>query len=319
MRGSWLELTVGKNDVITGKIDRHRKFYATTLLRALGIEDEEESETKMDMTIRNLGLYGAFLSHALNDFYTNNSKLMFVELHATLTTKPIGNDHDGSADEKWDDLIAPPNRDYVTQGMVYKELTSTYARDNFIEDGVNGFMNVTWDGEDTQECFDDAGDPKTMTSCKGNYVISTDKKYLLMAGEPVYLEYGNRTILTGLVSFTAKGEMAPSFATGGKPVSFLLSACLKEGDDLDPEAGCYEEEWIDNLYPEYNIMAEYAELGIIDSPLMDDEEGDPRAKIDFRPIVPRDFDQFTNYWAAPDNFYLDTNFYSTGTTCGYGM
>ncbi len=42
MRGSWLELTVGKNDVITGKIDRHRKFYATTLLRALGIEDEEE-------------------------------------------------------------------------------------------------------------------------------------------------------------------------------------------------------------------------------------------------------------------------------------
>src|SRR3989339_1956845 len=42
MRGSWLEMTVGKKDVITAKIDRHRKFYATTLLRALGIEDEEE-------------------------------------------------------------------------------------------------------------------------------------------------------------------------------------------------------------------------------------------------------------------------------------
>lgn len=42
MRGSWLELTVGKNDVITGKIDRHRKFYVTTILRALGIEDENE-------------------------------------------------------------------------------------------------------------------------------------------------------------------------------------------------------------------------------------------------------------------------------------
>src|SRR3989339_1952421 len=42
MRGSWLEMTVGKNDVITAKIDRHRKFYVTTLLRALGIEDEEE-------------------------------------------------------------------------------------------------------------------------------------------------------------------------------------------------------------------------------------------------------------------------------------
>jgi DNA-directed RNA polymerase subunit beta len=42
MRGSWLELSVGKNDVLTAKIDRHRKFYVTTLLRALGIEDEEE-------------------------------------------------------------------------------------------------------------------------------------------------------------------------------------------------------------------------------------------------------------------------------------
>lgn len=42
MRGSWLELSIGKNDVITGKIDRHRKFYVTTLLRALGIEDETE-------------------------------------------------------------------------------------------------------------------------------------------------------------------------------------------------------------------------------------------------------------------------------------
>jgi DNA-directed RNA polymerase subunit beta len=42
MRGSWLEMSIGKNDVLTAKIDRHRKFYVTTLLRALGIEDEEE-------------------------------------------------------------------------------------------------------------------------------------------------------------------------------------------------------------------------------------------------------------------------------------
>ncbi len=42
MRGSWLEISVGKNDVLTAKIDRHRKFYVTTLLRALGMEDEEE-------------------------------------------------------------------------------------------------------------------------------------------------------------------------------------------------------------------------------------------------------------------------------------
>lgn len=42
MRGSWLELGVNKSDVISGKIDRHRKFYATTLLRALGYETDEE-------------------------------------------------------------------------------------------------------------------------------------------------------------------------------------------------------------------------------------------------------------------------------------
>lgn len=42
MRGSWLELGVAKNDVISGKIDRHRKFYVTTLLRALGYETDEE-------------------------------------------------------------------------------------------------------------------------------------------------------------------------------------------------------------------------------------------------------------------------------------
>lgn len=41
MRGSWLELSVNKNDTITGKIDRHRKFYVTTLLRALGLDDDE--------------------------------------------------------------------------------------------------------------------------------------------------------------------------------------------------------------------------------------------------------------------------------------
>lgn len=42
MRGSWLEIMVAKNDVISAKVDRHRKFPVTTLIRALGIEDEQE-------------------------------------------------------------------------------------------------------------------------------------------------------------------------------------------------------------------------------------------------------------------------------------
>ncbi|MDA1079348.1 MAG: DNA-directed RNA polymerase subunit beta [bacterium] len=41
-RGSWLELTVGKKNVITVKIDRRRKIPVTTLLRALGYSTDEE-------------------------------------------------------------------------------------------------------------------------------------------------------------------------------------------------------------------------------------------------------------------------------------
>jgi DNA-directed RNA polymerase subunit beta len=42
MRGSWLEFTIGKNDVITVKIDRRRKFPATTLLRVFGLSTNEQ-------------------------------------------------------------------------------------------------------------------------------------------------------------------------------------------------------------------------------------------------------------------------------------
>lgn len=39
--GSWLEFSVSRSDVITIKIDRRRKFAATTLLRALGLTEED--------------------------------------------------------------------------------------------------------------------------------------------------------------------------------------------------------------------------------------------------------------------------------------
>jgi DNA-directed RNA polymerase subunit beta len=42
LRGSWLEMNVGKRDVITVKIDRHRKVPVSVLLRALGYETDEE-------------------------------------------------------------------------------------------------------------------------------------------------------------------------------------------------------------------------------------------------------------------------------------
>lgn len=42
IHGSWLEFMVGRNDVITVRIDRRRKFPVTTLLRAFGLSTDEE-------------------------------------------------------------------------------------------------------------------------------------------------------------------------------------------------------------------------------------------------------------------------------------
>ena len=41
MRGSWLEFAITKNDIITVKIDRRRKFPVTMFLRAVGFSDNE--------------------------------------------------------------------------------------------------------------------------------------------------------------------------------------------------------------------------------------------------------------------------------------
>jgi DNA-directed RNA polymerase subunit beta len=41
-RGSWIEVTVGKRDVMTVKIDRRRKIPVTVLLRALGYSSDED-------------------------------------------------------------------------------------------------------------------------------------------------------------------------------------------------------------------------------------------------------------------------------------
>lgn len=42
LRGSWLEFEVDRNDVISARIDRRRKVVATALLRAVGVESDED-------------------------------------------------------------------------------------------------------------------------------------------------------------------------------------------------------------------------------------------------------------------------------------
>lgn len=40
--GSWLDFSIARNDIITVRIDRRRKYTVTTLLRAIGIDTDEE-------------------------------------------------------------------------------------------------------------------------------------------------------------------------------------------------------------------------------------------------------------------------------------
>ena len=42
LHGSWLEFEVGKNDVISARIDKRRKVMATTFLRAMGLDNSSE-------------------------------------------------------------------------------------------------------------------------------------------------------------------------------------------------------------------------------------------------------------------------------------
>ncbi len=42
LRGSWLEFAINRNDIISVRVDRHRKFPVTVFLRAIGISSDEE-------------------------------------------------------------------------------------------------------------------------------------------------------------------------------------------------------------------------------------------------------------------------------------
>lgn len=54
LRGSWLELSINRNDIISCRLDRRRKFPATVLLRAFGlVNDEEIIDTFKDLVKEN--------------------------------------------------------------------------------------------------------------------------------------------------------------------------------------------------------------------------------------------------------------------------
>lgn len=78
-RGSWLEFAITKNDLITVKIDRRRKFPVTTFLRAIGFEDNESIlklfENVLDDNAREL------LNNTLAKDSTTNADEALLEIY----------------------------------------------------------------------------------------------------------------------------------------------------------------------------------------------------------------------------------------------
>ncbi len=82
MRGSWLEVSVGRRDVLTVKIDRNRKFAGTVLLRALGFEADEQildlfSDVDVDEDVR-------YVQNTIDKDPTKTQSEALIELYEKL-------------------------------------------------------------------------------------------------------------------------------------------------------------------------------------------------------------------------------------------
>ncbi len=78
LRGSWIEVNVGKRDVITVKIDRRRKMPVTVLLRAMGYStDEDILKLFEDADLKNTD----YIRNTLQKDTTKNQAEALIELY----------------------------------------------------------------------------------------------------------------------------------------------------------------------------------------------------------------------------------------------
>lgn len=284
----------------------------------------EEDETKWDFTIRNVHLQGYFVVNSLGPFFDNTAKLLYADLYVTITTKPIGLDPDN-----WNDLIAVNSRSDFEKDDIIISLDD--AELNWTSDNsVNGLY--TAGGDDDIDCFDEQGNPRTLTSCRGNYLITSDGGSIMPSGEPADFDKDfNRFIVTGLGAFHGKKGLTPSFAQEksngkGKALVFTLHGCMYEGQEIDENAGCYEGH-IDDVDQDGNVIS-----GLLDSYLdhghitQDDYDKafdpDPevqkesKAWINYK-IFDVDRNRFTDYYNSSEYFFNQD--FHQGTGCGAGM
>lgn len=285
----------------------------------------EEEETKWDFTIRNVHLQGYFIVNSLGSFFENGAKLLYADLYATITTKAIGVDSNN-----WNDLIAVQNRDDFDEDDIY--ISFDDAELNWMGDSsVNA--SFTGGGDDDIDCFDENGSPRTLTSCRGNFLITSDGTKIMPAGEPTDFDKDrNRFLSVGLGSFHGKAGLTPSFAQErsdgtGKPLVFTLHGCMYEGHDVSEDSGCYEEH-IDDVDQDGNVISnllqDYLNHGHITQDDYDAaQSGDPevqktsKAWINYK-IFNVDRNRFSDYYDVPNEFKFDEDFYKN-TPCGAGM
>lgn len=81
VKGSWLEFFVGRNEVVSVRVDRRRKFPATVLLRAFGLSTDEEILSAFD-TLDEKGRF--FIEKTLKYDPTKTREEALVEIYKKL-------------------------------------------------------------------------------------------------------------------------------------------------------------------------------------------------------------------------------------------
>lgn len=79
LRGSWLEFSISRNNVITVRIDRRKKFFATTFLRAIGISSDDDMRRAFDF----LGneTIGQFIDNTIKKDPTKSTSEALLEIY----------------------------------------------------------------------------------------------------------------------------------------------------------------------------------------------------------------------------------------------
>src|SRR3989344_6152935 len=83
IHGSWLEFSTTRHETVTVKIDRRRKFLATTFLRAIGFSSNEDiKEPFRDMETHSTGSGSAtsYIENTLQKDETGSSKDAIIEI-----------------------------------------------------------------------------------------------------------------------------------------------------------------------------------------------------------------------------------------------